>query len=216
MTQGATSMSRLARSSGVRSMAFPRTALRLPALLFLVLSATALAETQTYKGLMIPNTVDAPISISIVVERSAGKLKGRFTSSAPLTGDGVFMATIKNLHQCDFTTNIGAGRTLVFDGYCLTNTIEGPYVLRFPDGTTRNGHFHLKREDPVKAKREQGPGELSTPPLSTSSACITANSACLAACPRGDYNAEFMCSTRCRQRLASCKAKASGTSASPP
>jgi hypothetical protein len=188
--------------------AFARCVLQLALFGLLVFSAAAFAESQTYKGLMIPSERDVPVPVAITVDRVGDKLKGRFTSSPPFVAEGVFVANLKNIHQCEFTANIGGGRTLVFDGYCFTNTIEGTYTLRFPDGTMRDGHFQLKRQEAAKRTPEKASAEFSSQPLFTVTSCLNANSACLAACPHGDYNAEFVCSNRCRQKLVACRAKA--------
>ena len=158
-------------------------------------------------GLLIPETRDPPIPISVEVEQSGGKLSGRVTTSPPLTGEGRLVLVDKKGSECTFSSDIGVGRTLKLDGYCLSTTIEGTYSLRFPDGTLRGGHFRLARADSAKASPRKGPSDLTGVPVRTTS-CLTANAACLAACPRGDYNAEFLCSNRCRQRFTACKAGA--------
>jgi hypothetical protein len=39
-------------------------------------------------------------------------------------------------------------------------------------------------------------------------ACVKANTRCLAACPRGDTDAEYLCANHCRTKMNACKAKA--------
>src|SRR5690242_18279680 len=112
-----------------RAGRYAKYAYRIALGVFLMLSASVFAEGQSYRGLMIPNAHDAVIPISITVERFAGKLKGKLTSPPPFGGEAVFLADVRNVHQCEFTTTIGVGRTLMFDGFCLTNTIEGNYTL---------------------------------------------------------------------------------------
>jgi hypothetical protein len=182
----------------------------------LIFTAAAFAESQTYKGLMLPSTLEVPVPIGITIERLGDKLKGRLTSSPPLPGEGVFLANLKNIYQCDFKANIGGGRILTFDGYCFTKTIEGKYTLRFPDGTLRDGDLQLKRQEAAKRAPEKASSEFTTQPLFTATACLSANSACLAACPHGDYNAEFICSNRCRQKFVACKAKVNSATATTP
>ena len=178
----------------------------------LLFSAAAIADTQTYRGLLIPNSREVPMSVAITIEHVGSTLKGRFMTLPPFIGEGVFLANVKNVHQCDFTAEIGAGRTLAFDGYCLTNSIEGPYTLRLPDGSKQTGHLHVKREASAKAGVDKG-AQPAVEPLVTMTACLNANSSCLAACPHSDYNAEFICSNHCRQKLTACKAKANRASA---
>ena len=178
----------------------------------LLLSVAAIADTQTYKGLLIPNSREVPMSVAITIDHVGSTLKGRFTSLPPFVGEGVFLANVKNVHQCDFTTEIGAGRTLAFDGYCLTNTIEGPYTLRLPDGSKQTGHLQVKREESTKSGVDKGT-PTAVEPLFTVTSCLNANSSCLAACPHSNYNAEFICSNHCRQKLVACKTKANSASA---
>jgi hypothetical protein len=179
---------------------------------FLLFSAGAIADTQTYRGLLIPNSREAPMSVGIAIEQIGNSLKGRFTALPPFSGEGVFLGNVKNVHQCDFTTEIGAGRTLAFDGYCLTNTIEGSYTLRLPDGSKQIGHLQAKREESARTGADKAPSRA-TQPLFTVTTCLNANGACLAACPHSGYNAEFICSNHCRQKLLACKAKVNSASA---
>ena len=75
--------------------------------------------------------------------------------------------------------------------------------------------------DPADAPRRAAPVDAASP----ITACLKANTACLIACPRGDYNVEFLCSNRCRTKFQQCKGKstlqtpaqpASGSAAPPP
>jgi hypothetical protein len=184
-------------------------------LFFVSTAPDGLAGSETYTGLMIPKTQEAPIPVSVDLQESQGKLSGRVTISGPISGEGRFVARAKSTHQCDFTTDIGAGRALTFDGYCLARTLEGEFTLRFPDGTVRYGDFRLTRMERVKAVPKKKLEEVSAEPIWTTSACLSANNMCLAACPRGDYNAEFLCANRCRQKLTTCKAKVAKTIQSP-
>ena len=52
------------------------------------------------------------------------------------------------------------------------------------------------------------------PPTLTVSACLKTNTRCLAACPRGDTEIEYLCSNRCRTKLQSCKAQVAKQTAS--
>jgi hypothetical protein len=45
--------------------------------------------------------------------------------------------------------------------------------------------------------------------------CLKINSACLGACPRDDYNAEFLCTNSCKRKLATCKTKVKAAMQSP-
>jgi hypothetical protein len=63
------------------------------------------------------------------------------------------------------------------------------------------------------ATRQTHPPDCTLAPTKAT-ACITANARCLAACPRGDSDANadadagFLCTNRCRTRLQACKGQA--------
>jgi hypothetical protein len=173
------------------------------------------AATVTYTGLLITETRDPPIPIIIELEQSRLKVSGRVTTSTPLTGEGRIVDGRKKGYECTFKADLGVGRTLTVDGFCLSRTLEGKFTLQFLDGTHRHGEFRLNRADVEKSAASSGSEEVLGAPTRTTAACLAANAACLAACPRGDYNAEFVCSNRCRLRLVSCRGKAAAAVESP-
>jgi hypothetical protein len=176
--------------------------------LCLTIATVRPALADTYRGLLIPDTREPPISTSIELEQSRHAVSGRITTAAPLTGEGRLVAGQRRGYECSFKSDIGAGRVLAFTGFCLSRTVEGVYTLHYPDGTARQGELRLSRVEPKTASlpTETTTSEQPTDSARRTTACLSVRSACLAACPRGDYNAEFMCSNRCRQKFAACKA----------
>ncbi|HZN26234.1 MAG TPA: hypothetical protein VFB75_18555 [Burkholderiales bacterium] len=168
----------------------------------------ALAAADTYRGLLLPDNLSLPIPISVELDSSRRQLSGRVSTSVPLTGEGRVVSGEKKGYDCNFKSDIGAGRTFTFAGFCLPSFLEGKYTLRMPDGSLLKGELRLSRLDPKKREAKGDSDELLGQPGRTVTHCITANTACLAGCPRGDHNAEFVCSNRCRQKFTACKTKA--------
>jgi len=88
--------------------------------------------------------------------------------------------------------------------------------MRFPDTRPRQGIFRLVKsqaESKAKSKTEKKPkadeqtADKMQPKQFSMTQCLKLNAACLGACPRGDYNAEFLCTNSCKRKLAACKAK---------
>jgi hypothetical protein len=179
----------------------------LAALLVLVLftPAQTFARGETYSGLLLPDALTPPIPVIVEFEQSQSRLSGQVKTSSPLTAIGRIVSGERQRSACSFKADIGAGRKLEFDGFCLSRTIEGTYRLVLPDGSSRSGTYRLVRGE-TDENRPKKARELRSEPARSATSCLAANSACLAACPREDYNAEFMCTNRCRQKLATCKA----------
>jgi hypothetical protein len=180
-------------------------------LLLLALVATArgaLAASETYRGMLVPENRSPPIPISVELDMSRRQLSGKVSTSTPLTGEGRVVSGEKNGYDCNFKSDIGVGRTLTITGFCLSTMLEGRYTLRMLDGSLQNGDLRLMRAQPEKSQAKSESDDLLDQSRRTVTGCLTLNTACLAACPRGDYNAEFICASRCRQRLTGCKAKA--------
>ncbi len=102
-------------------------------------------------------------------------------------------------------------------GTCAGNVLVGRYVMRFPDTRPRQGIFRLvksqteskaKSKTEKKSKTEEQSADKTQPKRFSMTQCLKMNTACLGACPRGDYNAEFLCTNSCKRKLAACKAKA--------
>ena len=89
-------------------------------------------------------------------------------------------------------------------GACEPAEFAGIYSLRAAQSkVVSRGTFRLTRKAPDQAK---GDGTRSTTASTKSiAACTSANTRCLATCPRGDSDVEFLCANRCRTRLQTCK-----------
>jgi hypothetical protein len=171
----------------------------------------SLGVAETYTGLLIPDAQTAAIPVTVELEQSRSTLSGHVKTSPPLTGTGRIVSGERLRSICNFKSDIGAGRTLEFEGYCLSTTIEGAYKLVLPDGSSRPGTYRLLRAASAANVAKKAADPPPDPLIRSTASCLTANSACLAACPRDDYNAAFICSNRCRQKAAACKAKAATT-----
>jgi hypothetical protein len=183
-------------------------------LLVIVTINESVGATETYSGLLIPDALSPPIPVVVDLEQARSSFSGQVTTSSPLAGKGRITTGERQRSVCNFKSDIGAGRTIAFNGYCLSKTIEGVYTVIFPDGSSRRGTYRLLRAEPEKSELKNRTDSSDSSVRSTT-ICLSAHSSCLAACPREDYNAEFVCSNRCRQKLAACKVKAAGTLASP-
>jgi hypothetical protein len=183
-------------------------------LALLIAEVQGAARAETYRGLLIPESRNPPIPVTVDLEHSRGRLSGQVTTSSPMSGTGRIVSGERQRSVCNFKSDIGAGRKFAFEGYCLSTVIEGTYTVTLPDGSSRRGTYRLAREEPQNTLAKK-PAEASAEPGRVNTACLSANSACLAACPREDYNAAFICSNRCRQKLAACKARAGSIVASP-
>jgi hypothetical protein len=179
------------------------------------IATAAVATGEMYRGLLLPDSRTPPIPITVELDLSLPQhLSGHVSTSPPLTGEGRVLSGEKKGYQCNFKSDLGAARAFSFEGFCLTDALEGKYTLRMAEGTLLKGETRLVRVDAEERKSKTDPEErLDQFPRSVTH-CISANTACLAACPRGDYNAAFVCSNRCRLRFTSCKAAA--TVPSPP
>jgi hypothetical protein len=182
-------------------------AAHLALLLLFFAPSQLLANSETYRGVLVPELRDPPIPVVVELDLSKHKISGVVTTSAPMTARGPITWGEKQRSTCNFQSDIGAGYKLSFEGYCLSRTIEGTYTVQRPDGSMRRGTYLLFRQEPEIAAPKPIPAEPARTRRSTTS-CLAVNSTCVAACPRGDYNAEFLCVNRCRQQLNACKSAA--------
>ena len=178
-------------------------------LMFAHAAIPAVALGETYQGLLVPDTRDAPIPITVDLQQSSGRLSGRVTTLAPLSADGRIVSGKRQRSMCDFESDMGFGQRFTFEGYCLSTMIEGTYVVTLSSGSKRRGTYRLMRTAEEKPPASEAPIETIGRPARSAAACLAANAACLGVCPRGDYNAEFLCANRCRHRLTACKGNAS-------
>lgn len=164
-----------------------------------------LAVTEVFQGLLIPASFDPPIPITVSLENSSGRLSGRVKTSLPLPGDGPITSGNQHGSTCLFTTHISNGVRMRLEGKCSSATLEGNYRIYFPDGRRVLGTFRLNLLPPDKTRKD--PSELDPKPsATTASACLRANFACLAECPRGS-DVEAICANTCTLRLAACRAR---------
>lgn len=180
---------------------------KLVALLFLLLFARAnLAHSETFTGLLMPQTFDPPIPIIVDFEYLDGRLVGRVETASPFAGAAPIASGDKQGGTCKVRSEIRVGVILVLEGLCLPASFEGKYTID-SGGRDQQGTFSVSRLGPKQQMRERRASGVRRGGSfdDANAVCVRANSACLAACPPGDYNAKFMCSNRCRQRLASCR-----------
>lgn len=175
-------------------------------LLAACLIAATFARGETYRGLLVPNDRLQPIPVVVDLEDNHGILSGQVTTSAPLTAQGQVTGD-KLRFECKFKADLGEGRQISFDGFCLQSAIEGEYSLLLPDLRLQKGTYRLMRMEEEKPAPKAAAPVVGPPPIAPArtTACLSANATCLASCPRGNYNAEFLCATRCRQRFTACK-----------
>lgn len=180
-------------------------------LLLLVLAALwpawAIALNETYEGLLVPNTGETPISITVQLEELGGFLSGRVKIGSPLTGNSSIDNGRNVAGSCSFNTVLSSSITLRLSGNCSESAIEGIYLILYTKskGVAR-GTFRLTRKLPVADKKGLDSTGIAT---SSVTACLKANTRCLTACPRSGDGAEYLCANRCRTKLQACKSKAS-------
>lgn len=173
-------------------------------------SGPALAELEeTYEGMLLPDNFETPIPITVQVKEQSGRLTGTVTTGAtpPITAP---ISSGENRYgQCNMKILLTPTFTLRLFGSCQSTMFEGRYTIY----TTREddkprGSFRLMRKE-IKKREEDKETRRSTltPPAGSVTDCIKTNTRCLLACPQGDYNAEFLCSNRCRHKYQACKAK---------
>lgn len=162
--------------------------------------ALAFALSETYEGLLKPDSFDPPIPIVVELKDVDGTLKGSVTTSSPLKGDALIESGSYFYGHCRVDVVLANDVTLRLDGSCEKAVFKGTYMLRdLQKRRVTLGDFRLERKPPEAAKTD------SLGKTASASSCLKANTQCLAACPRGDPNVEFMCSNHCRTKLKSCR-----------
>lgn len=178
----------------------------------LLLSGAASAGTTIYEGNLIPGNYDALIPIVLKMEFEAGQVTGVGQAMMP----GTTPLSIKGSKfggACDITLHFATEQKAHLEGECSATRFEGQYTLYPPKGKGKVlGLFRLtgKKEKPKDAADEGQAGKedkAAQIPGRSATACLKKKVACLGACPRGDYNAEFLCSNSCRRKEAACKGK---------
>jgi len=171
-------------------------------LLALLWSTGSLAKRETYEGNLIPNTREPPISIVLQMEDAGGFLTGTVKVGAPLNGNAEIHNGRNVAGSCNLNTVLNNFVTLRLYGSCGTTVFEGYYTIYYTQSRSlARGTFRILRKVRLSDKNID---EIA-PPTQTMSACIKTNTRCLAACPRGDTDIEYLCSNRCRTKLQTCK-----------
>ena len=183
----------------------------------LVLAATGVPlDTAAYQArfegwLVSDNASDAPIRIVLDLEVNPVGLSGMVRTAPPLPGAGVVNGD-EQFGTCDLRSDLGRLTLLRMKGACGSSlpNFNGKYSLSLKGGRRQSGIFRLTKANDGDGEPGEVPGATSDVLPETSSLtptrCIRANSACLIACPRGDYNAELLCANRCKRKLKVCKA----------
>lgn len=174
-----------------------------------------------FEGWLISdNASDAPVRIVLDLDLNPVGLSGTVKTAAPLPGAGVISGD-EQFGTCDLRSDLGRVALLRMKGPCAPYmaSFNGSYSLRSRDGKRQLGVFKLTKASSSGGTLAEAPRTTDeAPPVApslTPTRCIRANSACLIACPRGDYNAELLCTNRCKQKLKACKANRLSTPDAP-
>jgi hypothetical protein len=203
-----------------------RKALRRACIPLALAAAGAPLDSAAYQArfegwLVSDNASDAPIHIVLDLELNPVGLSGTVKTAPPLAAAGVVNGN-EQFGTCDLRSDLSRLALLKMKGPCVAYmaSFNGAYSLYARDGKRQVGVFRLTRTSSGDAPSTAGPGTAGevAPERSslTPTRCIRANSACLVACPRGDYNAELLCVNRCKQKLKVCKASRPLTPDAPP
>lgn len=167
-----------------------------------------LALSETYEGQLIPRTYDPPIPIVVQMEDLGGFLSGKVRTSLPLRADANIDSGRIVAGYCNLSSALSSSVTLHLYGDCSSTSFEGSYTLYSTvSKSIARGTFRLTRKVSQSGKAGSG---LATDDIAASNvlACVKANTRCLAACPRGDTDVEYLCANHCRTKMNACKAKA--------
>lgn len=213
-----------------------RARLTLP-LFFLFFFVADFACSDTFKGMLTPQTLDPPMPIVVELENSGGKISGTVSISSSLASKGPIISGEISDYKCIIHSDVGGGVILQLAGTCTPAALVGRYVMRFPNARPRQGTFRAfktqsekktpsktetrpktdaQAEDKTQPKRPMGHHERGGLSAPTTTECLKLNTACLGGCPRGEYNAEFLCTNSCKRKLTACKARAKNSTKSPP
>lgn len=170
-----------------------------------------------YEGSLVPESFDAPFPITVEVRDLQGLIVGQIKTGSPHTGSAPIASGEYEGGRCTLRAPITPGTVLRLTGTCHPRLFEGTYTLTSSRKETNStGTFRLMRKaEAAKPGGEGSSRRLQSSPITTLTECINANTRCLVGCPKGDYNTEFLCANRCRQRHLACKGKASAPPAAP-
>jgi hypothetical protein len=168
----------------------------------------AFALSETYEGKLIPRTSDTPISITLHIEELAGFVTGKVRTSHPLKADANIDSGRIVGGFCNLVSALSSSATLRLYGNCDSTSFEGNYTIYYTKSKNlARGNFRLTKKVAESGKPGSG---LTSADIAASNvvACAKANTRCLAACPRGDTNVEYLCANHCRTKMQACKSKA--------
>lgn len=168
-----------------------------------------------YEGSLVPESFDAPFPITVEVRDVQGVIVGQIKTGSPYSGSAPIAAGDYDAGRCTLRAPINVGTVLRLSGTCHPRVFEGRYTLSSnrKEGSS-TGTFRLMRKPDASKPREDST-RRAVLPTTTLTECIKANTRCLVGCPKGDYNSEFLCANRCRQRHLACKGKASAPPPAP-
>ena len=188
--------------------------------------AAAARESFAYQAvfegwLMSDSMSDAPIRIVLDLELSPEGVSGTVKTAVPQPGAGVVSGD-RRFGTCDLRSELGDLTLLRMRGRCQASvsSFAGTYSLTSGDGRRQVGVFRLTKTSAGGSAAAKDPAVVGEQPREasslTSARCSKANSACLLACPRGEYNAELLCANRCKRKLKACKAGGDSAPDQPP
>jgi len=173
-------------------------------------AAGAATLEAVYEGSLVPETFDAPFPITVEVRDLQGVIVGQIKTGSPHAGSAPIAAGDYEAGRCTLRAPINVGTVLRLSGTCHPRVFEGRYTLSSnrKEGSS-TGTFRLMRKAEMTRPGEDSASRRAMLPTTTLTECIKTNTRCLVGCPKGDYNTEFLCANRCRQRHLACKGKAS-------
>ena len=174
-------------------------------LLLAALLLPGLAGAEQYKGHLIPGNYSPPIPIVLKLKFEGDVVTGSARASTLSLAEGRVTGEATG-SLCNLTLTFGSESKANLQGHCNREGFDGEYKLYPSDGKKQTGMFNLKQEK-LQAK-DSGPKDEIGPQASVAD-CIKRNTACLTACPRGDYNTEFLCANSCRRKKLTCQAHVS-------
>ncbi len=173
-------------------------------LLLTTLLFPAMAGAEQYQGYLIPGNYASPMAIELKLKFDVDLVAGTVRASMPSPMDGRVTGSRMGA-LCNLTLTFASSNTKAnLRGHCDKENFDGDYKLYSGDNKKQTGLFNLKHQK--KAKLGKATEEDAGPQLSTA-ACIKRNATCLGACPRGDYNTEFLCANACRHKKLACQGK---------
>lgn len=169
-----------------------------------------------YEGNLVPESFEAPFPITIELRDLQGIIVGQVKTGSPHAGSAPISAGEYEAGRCSVRAPISPGTMLRLIGTCHPRLFEGRYTLSSnrKEGNS-TGSFRLMRKADATRPGDEGTTRRPATPLTSLTECINANTRCLVGCPTGDYNTEFLCANRCRQRHLACKGKASSPTRTP-